>query len=65
MSNVISLVASATAEPKAKRVKRLPTVRTPYAYTARAMPCERTAQTILRNTNPMITSAYGVVGDRR
>ncbi len=62
MSNVISLVASATAEPKAKRVKRLPTVRTPYAYTARVMPCERTAQTILRNTNPMITSAYGVVG---
>ncbi len=56
---VNSLAASAIAEPKANRVNRLPTVRTPYRYTARTMPKARTALVILRNANAMATSAYG------
>ncbi len=55
---MISLAASATTEPKANRVNRLPTVRTPYAYTARTAPSRYFDGVVLRNANAIVTSAY-------
>jgi hypothetical protein len=56
--SVISLTASATTEPRANLVNCLPTVRTPYSYTARTVPLRYLAGAILRNVNAIVTSAY-------